>query len=292
MALADHDIVLPEVLWSNVQSLEGANAPATAERAIANVLRLLHEWKETPIRIFDNAYCSLVVETEAGHVLKVPVVGEELTSGYRATRAMSGFGGPRVLRFEDETSASLMHRLTPGTTLAEVNLSDAEGIPIVCDLLRQLWNAPEFEPGTAEEWFAPLLDPGETPSLVRERELCLKLIATTTDHVRAHADLHHYNVLLDGPNWFMIDPKGIWIDPAFEPCAFIRNCLDRAENVSAAIRHRIIRFAELLELPASRIWAWALVETKLSSYDASSPLELEFASRIDALEALESEFWP
>lgn len=38
-----------------------------------------------------------------------------------------------------------------------------------------------------------------------------------------HVDLHHDNILQNGNEWLVIDPKGVVGEPAYEVAAFIHN---------------------------------------------------------------------
>ena len=82
-----------------------------------------------------------------------------------------------------------------------------------------------------------------------------------------HGDLHHDNILQNGDDWVVIDPKGVIGEPAYEVAAFIRNPMPELlthENAQKIIHNRITRFAKILELSEHRVIGWCFVQAVLS----------------------------
>jgi streptomycin 6-kinase len=206
--------------------------------------------------------------------------------------AFANHGGVSVLQTDPGTGATLMPHLRPGTDLAKSNLEEAECISIAVNLYRQLQAAPLVEAWTHERWFRELWD-GAPTDLSRVRPELLDfgqrlgryLLETTTRKTLLHGDLHHYNILRNGNDWVVIDPKGLLGDPAFEPVAFLRNPVDSLkldENLEERQRFRIQRFAELLDEPIERIWGWAITQMVLDAVWSGSDWGITWASVAEA----------
>lgn len=181
-------------------------------------------------------------------MLKVPFQGEEKSSGARAAVFLSLYHryAVPVLSYDLATGCQLMPRVRPGTSLAASNLSPDEQLGLVVTLIQ---NMPHGEP----EAFLPLYEYEPNVS-VRWRDLC----QTASESRLLHGDLHHFNIL-KGDAWYLIDPKGLWGDPAYEPVAFLRNPVPHLLNEPDIVkfqRERILAFAAGLSLDADRILAW------------------------------------
>ena len=103
--------------------------------------------------------------------------------------------------------------------------------------------------------------------LQKARKLRDQLLQTSEADVLLHGDLHHDNILQNGDDWLVIDPKEVIGEPAYEVAAFIRNPIPELLTHADApniILNRITRFAELLELPSQRILDWCFVQAVLS----------------------------
>jgi streptomycin 6-kinase len=219
-----------------------------------------------------GASCS---EVWSGHdadgnevVLKIPEAHAEESGSIETLLRFSKCGGVPILRHDPHTGAILMPRLRPGSVLSDAGLVDDDAIRICAELTVGLRKAPRCDGISLETWFRTFLNEGpEDPVRV-----CRRLIETTSRWTILHGDLHHGNILLSDESWVVIDPKGIWGDPAFEPCSFIRNPIDIIATWSDPVsttRHRVERFAHLLNEPPERVWGWAFVQTSECGYRSS-----------------------
>ena len=112
-----------------------------------------------------------------------------------------------------------------------------------------------------KDWLAALDKDWSIPDgyLQKARKLREQLLQTSEADVLLHGDLHHDNILQNGDDWVVIDPKGVIGESAYEVAAFIRNPMpellaqDSAPNI---ILNRITRLAGLLELPSQLILDW------------------------------------
>ena len=97
---------------------------------------------------------------------------------------------------------------------------------------------------------------------------CEQLLSGPVTEGWVHGDLHHGNliVLPDGSD-VVIDPKGVFGDPAFDACTFVRNQIDidLPETVlRSRFEERISAFSEGSGLPLDRCAAWAAAGNVLS----------------------------
>jgi streptomycin 6-kinase len=120
-----------------------------------------------------------------------------------------------------------------------------------------------------KDWLAVLDCDLKIPAktLQKARELRDQLLKPAASDVLLHGDLHHDNILQNGNDWVVIDPKGVIGEPAYEVAAFIRNPIPELLTHADApniIHNRIARFANLLELPSQRILDWCFVQAVLS----------------------------
>lgn len=188
-----------------------------------------------------------------------------------ALMAFEGFGVVQI--FSENTGLLLLECVVPGMSLKSYfPEKDDEAINITAKVIKRLHKAPM--PSTyafphIKDWLTTLDGDLKIPvqTLQKAREIRDKLLRTAIPDVFLHGDLHHDNILQNGNDWVVIDPKGVIGEPAYEVAAFIRNPIpellthDDAPNI---IHNRVIRFAELLELPSQRIIDWCFVQAVLS----------------------------
>lgn len=148
----------------------------------------------------------------------------------------------------------------------------AQAINITANVIKQLHKA--TIPSThafphIKDWLSAVDKDWTIPNhyLQKARKLRDELLQTSKPDVLLHGDLHHDNILQNGEDWLVIDPKGVIGEPAYEVAAFIRNPIPELLTHADApniIQDRITRFAELLGIPAKRIHDWCFVESVLS----------------------------
>jgi streptomycin 6-kinase len=103
--------------------------------------------------------------------------------------------------------------------------------------------------------------------LQKARLLRDDLLKTLDKEVLLHGDLHHDNILQNGDDWMVIDPKGVIGEPAFEIAAFIRNPIPELLTHKKALNiilDRINRCSEILKFPKQKIINWCYVQAILA----------------------------
>ncbi len=144
-----------------------------------------------------------------------------------ALMAFSGFGVVDVL--SENNGLLLLECAVPGVSLRSYfPEKDDEAINITANVIKRLHKAPI--PSThafphVKDWLTVLDSDLRIPAqtLQKARQLRDQLLKTAKTDVLLHGDLHHDNILQNGEDWLVIDPKGVIGEPAYEVAAFIRN---------------------------------------------------------------------
>ena len=211
------------------------------------------------------APCLLGDGTKA--VLKLAPPDKEFANEIAALRLYAGDGAARLLAADEETTALLLERVEPGTTLAELG-DDVAATEIAATTFKRLFRpVPEGSPfPTIEAW-------GRAFARVRERHgggcgafpvelfdpadhIYSELSASQGERVLLHGDLHHHNILRAGDGWLAIDPKGLAGEPAFEIGPFLYNAIEGVDEVRAYTLRRIAQFSEILGIDRQRLTLW------------------------------------
>lgn len=189
-----------------------------------------------------------------------------------ALMAFSGFGVVQV--FSENTGLLLLLECAvPGVSLKSYfPEKDDEAINTTANVIKRLHKAPI--PSThafphIKDWLAALDNDLKIPAgyLQKARQLRDNLLKTSAKEVLLHGDLHHDNILQNGDDWVVIDPKGVIGEPAYEVAAFIRNPIPELlhrDDSQSIIQNRIAMFANLLQLPSRRILDWCFVQAVLA----------------------------
>lgn len=216
-------------------------------------------------------------------VLKLGIPHDELRTEIDALRYYGDTACVHLIAADEVDGALLIEQADPGDPLAiMVRESDEQATMIAADTMRRLWKAP---PSThrfphVATWIAGLAglriryggDTGPFPANLVERaeSLFTSLLASASEPVVLHGDLHHSNILrAKRKPWLVIDPKGILGDPAFEPAALMLNPwpdLLHLPQPRQIMRRRLDLLATELALDRERIHAWASAFAVLSAW--------------------------
>lgn len=200
-----------------------ANLPRKVEQIAAL-------WELDDLQPFENISFNYVLE---GHqkgnpiVLKMSVDEEALEKEAKALTAFAGFGAIEVLAQTKE--ALLLQRAIPGVLLkAKFHKGHPDAIKIACAVARRLHQAPlpkdnDFQ--HIKEWLATLDKEWNISRFHLEKARTLKnlLLKRLGTPVLLHGDLHQDNILSNGNEWLIIDPKGVIGSPINEMWAFVED---------------------------------------------------------------------
>lgn len=204
-------------------------------------------------------------------ILKLGLDHKTLAREAFALRCFAGYGTVKVLAEDD--GMLLLERAVPGTSLKSYfPTNENESIEIACGVMQKLHQA--NIPVThnfphIKDWLAALDKDWAIPDayLKKARKIQDQLLQTSETDIFLHGDLHHDNILQNGNDWAVIDPKGVIGEPAYEVAAFIRNPIPELLNHADApniILNRITRFSEALKLSERRIIDWCFVQAVLA----------------------------
>lgn len=209
-------------------------------------------------------------------MLKVNLPHREARNEAAALSLWDGAGAVRLYRSDAERWALLVERCEPGVSLMATRLDPEESLRAAAGVLRRLWSTVVPQHSSLEslgdvtaEWAAlvrqrmaryrPRLDAGlvELGAQLLER-LSLEPVART---VVLHGDFNPGNVLAaEREPWLAIDAKPMVGDAAYDPVPMIGqigDLYDLRETDDVLVRRHEL-FADLVELPADRVTAWAV----------------------------------
>ncbi|MFN7038276.1 MAG: aminoglycoside phosphotransferase family protein [Alphaproteobacteria bacterium] len=217
-------------------------------------------------------------------IVKISIDIEAMKCEAAAIETFENYGGVKLLA--EEKGLLILEKITPGNTLKSYFPNkDKEALQIVCNLIEKFHKVPlpQFNQfPNVKDWLRALDQDWDIPNYYLEKAKVLRdqLLSTADKEFLLHGDLHHDNILYDGSNWVVIDPKGIIGPAAYELGAFIRNPIPELlnnENVKDIIESRISSFSTILNMPYKNIlywcymqnilaWIWALEDGNESEY--------------------------
>lgn len=215
-------------------------------------------------------------------VVKIGVPNRELYTEIAALRLYNGHGICRLYAADPDWGVLVIERLRPGTMLLDM-ADDAAATAVAAQVMQKLWRpVPNNDIGkfpTIARWAHGLHDlraqfnggTGPFPRKLIEtaESIFADLLASTSEPVLLHGDLHHYNILsATRQPWLAIDPKGVIGEPCYEVGAFMRNPLDLAKwpDLQQVLSRRADVFADILGFERERILAWSLAQEILSKW--------------------------
>ena len=159
----------------------------------------------------------------------------------------------------------------PGNQLSgDCNAADElKAVGCLLAELHQLKIAPLMIP--LSKWCSDLLSsPVPLPSEISVNiERCERLLKTSPAAAWLHGDLHHGNIIehAETRKLVAIDPKGIFGDPSFDICTFVRNHIPEQLNDNALsdfLERRMRLIGDAAGYPTERAFAWAAAGNALS----------------------------
>jgi len=201
-------------------------------------------------------------------------LGPNIDGFKQEAEALKGFAGFGVVKVLAEGEGMLLlERAVSGVSLTSYfPEKDNDAIRIACKCLKRLHQAQITQDHVfphIENWLIALDKHWEIPENYLQKAKLLRndLLNTSSGSILLHGDLHHDNMLQNGDDWIVIDPKGVIGEPAYEVAAFIRNPMPELlmhKDVSTIIDNRITQFAKILTLSKQRIIAWCYVQSVLA----------------------------
>jgi streptomycin 6-kinase len=226
---------------TNITSIYGNKGKAWLSALPKLVEEISLKWELSDLQEVSNLSYNYVLsgfQEAQPIILKLSLDEGGLRQEADTLRAFSDFGGVSVL--EEQANALLLKRAIPGTSLKDsFSKGDQRAIHIACQVAQKLHQAPMPQKSFPHirEWLKALDHSPEfiaartTPDnrnhiviyLAKARYLRDKLLQNASEAVLLHGDLHPENVLQNGEDWVVIDPKGVIGPPIHEVWAFIMN---------------------------------------------------------------------
>ncbi len=186
------------------------------------------KWNLTDIIPVDNLSYNYVLSATQGLkpvILKLSLDSEDLKREAEALQAFTGYGGIDIINYQ--SNALLMTQAIPGHSLKDYLPERCdEALKIACRIAKRLHQAPIPKNNsflTIENRFTYLDLDWNIPidHLKRAKLLKQQILAMSGQRVLLHGDLHHDNILANGNDWSVIDPKGVVGYPINEVWSFV-----------------------------------------------------------------------
>ncbi len=278
-------LIVPDDLVRTITDVHGEAGVAWLERLPALAADCSERWGltiEPPFGPLSYHYVAPALLADATPVvLKLGVPDHEFGAQAESLRLFDGRGIVRLIDADVEAGALLLERLTPGSSLEDVE-DDDEATTVGAAVLRELWRdaPPVHSFPTVGDWAGGLermrhhfgggTGPLPEPFVARAESLFAELLATTDDAKLLHGDLHHGNVLrAQRRAWLALDPKGVVGEPAYDAAVLLRSVSRRlmAEaRPDRVLARRADRLAEELGFDRERLLAWALAQAVLGAW--------------------------
>ena len=160
-------------------------------------------------------------------ILKLGLDNEALAREAFALRCFEGCGAVNVLA--EDKGMLLLERAVPGTSFKSYFPDKAlESCKISCGVMKKLHlPAPRLRETShfphIKDWLTALDKDWAIPDgyLTKARKLRHQLLQKAKPDVLLHGDLHHDNILQNGDDWVVIDPKGVIGSPMNKIWAFV-----------------------------------------------------------------------
>lgn len=241
---------------NNIVSIYGKWGKAWLDSLPDEVQKLEAEWGLNALKPMDNLSYNYVL---SGYQENMPIILKlnpdpiSLSKEAHALEAFAGHGAVELL--EQQKNALLLQRAVPGHPLKK----HPQAIEIACSIIEKLHKAPipqghHFP--SIEDWLSDLDNDWDLPTeyLNKARALRDHLMHARMPSVLLHGDLHQDNILSNGQEWLVIDPKGVIGSPIHEVWACI-------ENPDYDIKY----IAEYFHYPLDKVVQWYFVHLILAA---------------------------
>jgi streptomycin 6-kinase len=209
-------------------------------------------------------------------ILKMSLDIEGLKKETKTLQYFKNHNEVKVL--EQKDGMILIERAVPGISLKPYfSVNEEKSIEIICDVIRKLHQRSNSHNAIfphIKEWLSKLDYYLNTISLHDKIYFHLKkaiaiknqLLQTPNIEFLLHGDLHHDNILQNGNEWCVIDPKGVIGPTAFEITTFIYNPIPdllMRNDFIEIITNRIDIFSRNFDIAQQTIKQWCFVKAVL-----------------------------
>lgn len=268
-----------KILEKNIINLYGETGKERLNSLPNMVEKLSKKWQLKDIKPVKNMSWNFVVlaTQKDNHpvVLKISCDKKLIQDEYNTLKHFDGHGAISVLDINIEYNALLLEQAIPGYLLKEHHpLKVEDTISIYAKVVKELstcglsnnnythvsqWcnDIDKIHDSRIEKHFVD-----------KAKQLRLALLNTAQHEYLCHGDLHLENIIQQGSNWLVIDPKGIVGEMAFEAAAFDLISKDEMKDVStisSKLIDRITQLSKALEINFYRLLSWIFLRIILSA---------------------------
>lgn len=268
-----------EILKKNMQNIHGSNGEKWITDLPGIVDNLRDLWELKNIKPVDNMTFHFVAKAETEFnqpvVIKIGLDKTVTESEVSALRFFNGHAAVKLLDYDSNYHALLLQQAIPGKSLKSIY---PEKCDCVIDEYINTINKLHCQKNSdihlfihISEWLSSLdrIKSDKIPKNLLNKAIQLKnhLLNTSKNEIILHGDLHHDNVILNGTEWIVIDPKGVIGEAEFEIAAFdvIHSSEFNKEDLRKLFDSRIKRLSEKSKLDFQRIKDWFFVRLILSA---------------------------
>lgn len=265
-----------EQLKKNMLNIHGEAGAKWVAHLPLMVDQLRDYWKLTQIVPVDNMTFHFVAkamtETQQPVVLKVGLDSKVILSEKQALDFFDGQAAVHLLDYHAAHHAMLLEQAIPGQSLKSFYPAQVDVVmDAYCQTVQKLHQKKLPKSHSfphVSEWLTALdhASSDQLPQALITHAIQLKnhLLQTAQNEKVLHGDLHHDNVLQNGNDWIVIDPKGVIGEVEFEMAAF--DFVHASEMADKNILHkRIEQLAKKSGFDVERIRDWVFVRLMLSA---------------------------
>ena len=279
--------IVPEVVESRAKAA-GDIGLAWLENIDALVAEMEEKWEIHVTEVLTGGSHALVGLAEGitgeKYVLKLDVPDnpqEEYMREITALKIADGNGYGKLYRYDAQRRACLIERL--GAPLKTLNYPIDKQIKIICNALNETWkmsigNEQLMDGSGGIDWFREYIpDAWERMGMPCSRRVIDQALAYLDDrkdhldpdhYVVVHGDAHNNNTLitLDGMDFKLIDPDGIYYEKAYDLGVLMREWPEEyRENALKMGKKRCRLLADLTGADETAVWQWGFLQTVSTS---------------------------
>lgn len=283
---------IPNQLVQNITALYGDAGSKWLKDLPQFIFNYENQWQFKVGECFSDAQFNVVLNAlkndGAPVVFKCCVPNKEFKTEVKSLEHYNGIGAVRLLKSDIENGAMLLEKINPGILLEKCSLKieveTAQAVSACKKIHKPTKNREDFP--TLTDWFEGFsqrlfkkfdgtFGPFSKESVEKAYFLSRELLASQTNLVLLHGDLHYANLLLaDNHEFKSIDPKGVIGESEFEiPLPRVTNPISKSE-----LLYRVDCYIEQSQFDKKRIYAWLFSKAILAAWwtveDSGSPNEL------------------
>jgi len=215
-------------------------------------------------------------------IVKIPLneveYGLEFEKELKALEKVNGNGYVKLLAYDKDLKVAFLEQL--GKPLGDFGYPIYRQIEIICQALKKSWiplkESDQFPSITGiADWFHNYIK--ETWQ-IENQPFSIELLELTNKFIQqrkadfnpkkaclVHGDAHNFNILQDQSlseeSFKLIDPDGIWAEPAYDLGVIMREWADDlAINPAERLVERLTFLHKITGLEKRPIWQWGLIQ--------------------------------